>query len=73
MHVYWGGADLSVEPGPHDLARGVTTMVDAGSSGANNFPAFRRYLMEPFPGTILAFLNISFPGIFGFDKDVQIV
>jgi dihydroorotase len=62
VHVYWGGADLSVEPGPHDLARGVTTMVDAGSSGANNFPAFRRYIMEPFPGTILAFLNIAVMG-----------
>jgi len=62
VHVYWGGADLAVEPGPHDLARGVTTMVDAGSSGANNFPAFRRYLMEPFPGTILAFLNIAVMG-----------
>lgn len=62
VHVYWGGADLSVEPGPNDLARGVTTMVDAGSSGANNFPAFRRSLMEPFPGTILAFLNIAVMG-----------
>ncbi|MFN8520087.1 MAG: amidohydrolase/deacetylase family metallohydrolase [Chloroflexota bacterium] len=62
VHVYWGGADLSVEPGPHDLARGVTTMVDAGSSGANNFPAFRRFIMEPFAGTILAFLNIAVMG-----------
>lgn len=62
VHVYWGGADLSVEPGPNDLMRGVTTMVDAGSSGANNFPAFRRYIMEPFPGTILAFLNIAVMG-----------
>jgi dihydroorotase len=62
VHVYWGGADLSVEPGPNDLARGVTTMVDAGSSGANNFPAFRRHIIEPFPGTILAFLNIAVMG-----------
>lgn len=62
VHVYWGGADLSVEPGPHDLMRGVTTMVDAGSSGANNFPAFRRHVIEPFPGTILAFLNIAVMG-----------
>jgi dihydroorotase len=62
VHVYWGGADLSVEPGPNDLMRGVTTMVDAGSAGANDFPAFRRYLMEPFPGTILAFLNIAVMG-----------
>ncbi len=62
VHVYWGGADLAVEPGPHDLARGVTTMVDAGSAGANNFPAFRRCVMEPFEGTILAFLNIAVMG-----------
>jgi dihydroorotase len=62
VHVYWGGADLSVEPGPNDLMRGVTTMVDAGSSGANNFPAFRRFIIEPFPGTILAFLNIAVMG-----------
>jgi dihydroorotase len=62
VHVYWGGADLSVEPGPHDLLRGVTTLVDAGSSGANNFPAFRRFIIEPFPGTILAFLNIAVMG-----------
>jgi len=62
VHVYWGGADLSVEPGVNDLMRGVTTMVDAGSSGANNFPAFRRFIMEPFPGTILAFLNIAVMG-----------
>ncbi len=62
VHVYWGGADLSLEPGPNDLVRGVTTMVDAGSSGANNFGAFRRDIIEPFPGTILAFLNIAVMG-----------
>ncbi len=62
VHVYWGGADLSIEPGPHDLARGVTTMADAGSSGANNFAGFRRFLIEPFEGTILAYLNIAVMG-----------
>ncbi len=62
VHVYWGGADLSIEPGPHDLQRGVTTMADAGSSGANNFAGFRRFLIEPFEGTIVAFLNIAVMG-----------
>ncbi len=62
VHVYWGGADLSIEPGPHDLQRGVTTIVDAGSSGANNFAGFRRFLIEPFEGTILAYLNIAVMG-----------
>lgn len=62
VHVYWGVADLSIEPGPNDLARGATTIVDAGSAGANTFPGFRRYVIEPFPGRILAFLNISASG-----------
>jgi dihydroorotase len=62
VHVYWGVADLSIPPGPHDLARGATTIVDAGSSGANTFPGFRRYVIEPFAGRILALLNISAMG-----------
>ncbi|MEJ7749713.1 MAG: amidohydrolase/deacetylase family metallohydrolase [Candidatus Limnocylindrales bacterium] len=62
VHVYWGVADLSIEPGPNDLARGATTIVDAGSAGANTFPGFRRYVIEPFAGRILAFLNISAAG-----------
>ncbi len=62
VHVYWGVADLSIQPGPHDLGRGATTIVDAGSAGANTFPGFRRYVIEPFEGRILAFLNISAMG-----------
>lgn len=62
VHVYPGVADLSVEPDPTCLGRGVTTVVDAGSSGANTFPGFRRYVIEPSRGRILAFLNISLLG-----------
>ena len=62
VHVYWGVADLSIKAGPHDLARGATTIVDAGSAGANTMPGFREYVMQPFPGRLLAFLNISAMG-----------
>ena len=62
VHVYWGVADLSIRPGPNDLERGTTTIVDAGSSGANTFPGFRTFIIEPFAGRILAFLNISAMG-----------
>jgi len=62
VHVYWGVADLSIRPGPNDLERGTTTIVDAGSAGANTFPGFRAFIIEPFPGRILAFLNISAMG-----------
>ncbi|CAN5835077.1 amidohydrolase/deacetylase family metallohydrolase [soil metagenome] len=62
VHVYWGVTDLSIRPGPSDLARGATTVVDAGSAGANTFPGFREYVIEPAEGRILAFLNISAMG-----------
>lgn len=62
VHVYPGVADLSVEADPTCLGRGVTTAVDAGSSGANTFPGFRRWVIEPSRGRILAFLNISLLG-----------
>jgi dihydroorotase len=59
VHVYWGVADLSVEADPTCLGRGVTTIVDAGSAGANTFPGFRRFIVGPARGRILAYLNIS--------------
>lgn len=62
VHVYPGVADLSIEPDPTCLGRGSTTVVDAGSSGANTFPGFRRWVIEPAEGRILAYLNISATG-----------
>jgi dihydroorotase len=62
VHVYWGVADLSVEADPTCLGRGATTVVDAGSAGANTFPGFRRSVVEASQGRVLAFLNISAMG-----------
>jgi dihydroorotase len=61
-HVYPGVADLSIEADPTSLGRGVTTVVDAGSSGANTFGGFRRWVVAPAAGRVLAFLNISLIG-----------
>ena len=71
-HVYHKATSLSVDPGLVARRAAITTLVDAGSAGAGNYDGFRDYVMVPSPYRILAFLNISFPGIFGFDKDVQI-
>jgi dihydroorotase len=71
-HVYHKATSLSVDPGLVARRAAITTLVDAGSAGAGNYDGFRDYVMAPSPYRILAFLNISFPGIFGFDKDVQI-
>ena len=62
VHVYWGVADLSIEADPTCLGRGVTTVADAGSAGANTFPGFRRSVVEASRGRILAYLNISAMG-----------
>ena len=62
VHVYWGVADLSVEADPTCLGRGVTTVVDAGSAGANTFPGFRRWVVDRSAGRVLAYLNISATG-----------
>lgn len=71
-HVYHKATSLSVDPGLIARRAAMTTMVDAGSAGAGNYDGFRDYVMAQSPYRILAFLNISFPGIFGFDKDVQV-
>jgi dihydroorotase len=71
-HVYWGGTSLGVETEPLARRSGTTTFIDAGSAGPGNFHGFRRHVIEPSPTRILAFLNVSFPGIFAFSKTVMV-
>lgn len=59
VHVWSGVAELAIDNDPHHLARGTTTVVDAGSAGSNTFPGFRRYVIEPSATRTLAFLHIS--------------
>jgi dihydroorotase len=62
-HMYWGATYWGIEADPVCAATGVTTSVDAGSAGAYNWPAFRRFLIEPSQSRIVAFLNISSIGL----------
>ena len=62
-HVWHGGTDISLRPAQAGLARGVTTIVDAGSAGEANFHGFREFVMEPAPERILAFLNVGSIGL----------
>ena len=68
VHVWWGVAHLSIEADPSCLARGATTVVDAGSSGSNTFPGFRRYVIEHAMTRTYAFLHIS--GMGQLDNDI---
>ncbi|MDK9696503.1 MAG: amidohydrolase/deacetylase family metallohydrolase, partial [Siculibacillus sp.] len=44
-HVWWGGTDISIRPEQCGAARGVTTLVDAGSAGEANFHGLREHVM----------------------------
>jgi dihydroorotase len=63
VHVFWGASHYGIEPDPHCLLTGTTTVVDAGSAGAHTFPAFRRYVIEVAATRILPFLNIGATGM----------
>lgn len=65
-HVNWGATYLSVEAETVAKNSGTTTFVDAGSAGAGTFHGFRKHIIEPSPLRIVAFLNISHPGMFGY-------
>lgn len=62
-HVYDGVAQVSVQPDVVGVAKGVTTLVDGGSSGATTFPGFRDYVIRPARTRVYALLNISTPGM----------
>jgi len=62
-HVWHGGTDISIRPSQCGLARGVTTIVDAGSAGEANFHGFREFVIEPAAERIVAFLNIGSIGL----------
>lgn len=62
-HCYWGATYWGVEADPVAARTGVTTWLDVGSSGAYNFPGFRRYAAEASKARVLALLNISTIGL----------
>ena len=63
VHVFWGVSHYGIEPDPTCLARGATTVVDAGSAGADTFPGFRKFIIEVSATRIFAQLNISSQGM----------
>ncbi len=62
VHVYDGVAPLGIPADPNCIAKGVTTAIDAGSSGAHTFPGLRQYVIRTARTRILALLNISVVG-----------
>ena len=67
-HVYWGGTSLGIDAEEFCRTSGVTTAIDTGSAGPGNFAGFRKHVIEPSDVRILAYLHISFAGIYAFSK-----
>jgi dihydroorotase len=73
VHVYTGNdpdayianGHTSVTPDAFSFRAGVTTMVDAGSSGWRNFRQFKEQTIDRANTRVLAFLNIAGQGMIG--------
>jgi dihydroorotase len=71
-HVYWGGTSLGIDADQFARDSGVTTSVDTGSAGPGNFMGFRRHVIEKSEARILAYLHVSFAGIYAFSPTIMV-
>ncbi len=62
-HAYIAGHDLGLETDPVCASTGVTTLCDAGSTGAANFAGLREWVVARAATRVLAFLHISAIGL----------
>ncbi len=66
-HNAWGNGDLALPPDAIAIPNGVTTEVDAGSSGWRDFPEFRHRVIHNARTRVLAFINIVGSGMVNSD------
>jgi dihydroorotase len=71
-HVYWGGTSLGIDAEEFCRTSGVTTCIDTGSAGPGNFAGFRKHVIDVSAVRILAYLHVSFAGIYAFSKTVMV-
>src|SRR5271163_3094075 len=71
-HVYWGGTSLGIDAEDFCRRSGVTTAIDTGSAGPGNFAGFRKHVIERSQVRILAYLHVSFAGIYAFSSRVMV-
>ena len=71
-HVYWGGTSIGIDADEFCRTSGVTTSVDTGSAGPGNFSGFRKHVIDRSEARILAYLHVSFAGIYAFSKTIMV-
>jgi|SRR5579872_1145022 len=73
LHVHaFPYCGYGVEPDPYCVARGATTVVDAGTAGALDFQAFRHFVIDRAATRIRVLLNISALGIMAAGEPLHI-
>lgn len=77
-HVFVGPGEgfangfSSVSPDDFTFKAGITTVVDAGTSGWRNFPVFKKQVIDRSQTRVLAFINIAGSGMSGFPSEEDI-
>jgi len=64
-HVNFGGGPWGIDPNDLGPKTGVTTMIDAGSTGAGNFKGLYHHIIRRSLINILAFIHIAYNGVDG--------
>ncbi|HEY7602147.1 MAG TPA: amidohydrolase/deacetylase family metallohydrolase [Methylomirabilota bacterium] len=62
-HAFIAGHDLGIETDAVCSSTGVTTLCDAGSTGAANFAGLREYVMARVETRVLAFVHVAAIGL----------
>lgn len=62
-HFFYRGWPGAVEPDVACLPAGVTTAVDAGSTGWGNYPALQEYVLRPSSTRLFAFVHLCATGL----------
>ncbi|MCL1990728.1 MAG: amidohydrolase/deacetylase family metallohydrolase [Defluviitaleaceae bacterium] len=63
VHVFKDYTELGIDPDKIGIEQGVTTVVDAGSTGSEDFGRFKDAVIDKSQTEILTFLNISTKGL----------
>ena len=71
VHCCYGIIHIAIDPELTCLAKGSTTVLDAGSTGELNFMGFKRYVIRNSRTRIFALLNIESLGMIEYSKPNQ--
>jgi dihydroorotase len=69
FYTFFTSAARGIIPDDFSFSSGVTTMVDAGTSGADSFEKFKSDVVDRSDVRVLAFINIAAPGMNAAEQD----